>query len=188
MRQRFALALLSGLLTLLCACGPGTGGTGTGPPPGLVAQAGAEPAPVCSAAFAGLLACPANNGSHAFNEGTAAVQFLSAGTQPAYVITFSGNRVSLEGGCPRQSFEGEWGRLLAPNTGPEAPSLFFGSLSDARMIDPLASRMHIEAQGLSADGTPTLQLSLRDAQGQLVLGPLLLQRSAGTGTRARSCA
>lgn len=171
-----AAALLAALLAL-SSCGPGTGGTGTGREAGdyYMSLAGASAAAVCAEPWASArLACmvplpvSATGSAHS---GTAKLQFTSVGQVAAatFGAVFDGNTVQLQGGCPRQSFSGDWG---LSNGGGGA---FVGAYESTRTPAPEPARLLVRS---AADGQ-NLQLELRALDGSLLLGPLLLQPGAG---------
>jgi len=178
--------LLAGLLgLLLSACGPGTGGSGlTTESHGYLALAGAKSAPLCSAPWADQLACglpPGSSGVSPDHPGTAKVLYASSASNPDFVLSFEGNELKLEGGCPRLSYSGEWGQ---PGSGAAA---FFGGYLDAGLIQPVLAMGIVQALVPSSDGTPRLQLELRSASGQ-VLALLQLQKlSSGAQASPRGC-
>ncbi|MEJ5999696.1 hypothetical protein [Paucibacter soli] len=172
---------------LLSACGPGTGGTGlTSESQNYLAKAGAQSAPVCSAPWATQLSCEPPIGSNSISPnhpGTLKVQYASsAGANPEFVLSFEGNKLSLEGGCPRVSYSAEWGQAGS------APALFYGGYLDAKLIEPVLAMGMVQALAPSSGdgGTPRLQLELRNGSGQL-LALLQLQRLSGNQTTPRSC-
>ncbi len=168
-------ALLSmAALLVLQACGPGTGGTGTGRDADYLALAGASAAPVCASAWAQQsLACVSTGGAGA---GTAALQFSSGGPQPDYVLRFEGNAMQLLGGCPRLSFDGDWGLL------PSGVSQFFGGYLQPSMVSEAAATLTV-----SAAEAGQLRVELRAADGRLLLGPLLVSRVSGAELQPKPC-
>ena len=170
-------ALLAALLALV-SCGPGTGGTGTGREPTeyYLGLAGASAGAVCAENWAtSRLACVAPlpvSASSIGHPGTARASFVSVGQVSAATFTavFDGNTVQLQGGCPRQSFSGDWG--LSGSSG-----AFYGAHESPRTPAPGPARLLVR---VAADGQ-NLQLELRALSGALLLGPLLLQRSPGLG-------
>lgn len=166
-------AVLAALLSL-AACGPGTVGTGTGPDnTDYLALAGATPAPVCNAPWAERLACsgnpPMGGGNNQNRGGTQPVWFASVGSVAAadFVARFEGDAVVLEGGCPRQRFEGDWGMDA------QGQSAFFGSLQSGRP-SPTPEIHRLEVR--EAPEPSALLLELQAPDGRRLLGPLLMQR------------
>ena len=141
MKPKHVLALT--IAVLMSACGPGVGGTGRpAESREFVNLAGAQSVPVCSAPWAGLLSCqpPVTGNAVAANHpGTSKVQYASSGgPNPEFVLSFEGNKLSLEGGCPRISFDGEWAQI-----GSET-ALFFGGYLSANLIPTGSGHCHCE--------------------------------------------
>jgi len=170
---------------LLTACGPGTGGSGlVADPREFMSLAGANAIPVCSASWASQLTCEppvVNNVVSPTHPGTAKVQFASdASTRPEFVVSFEGNLIRLEGGCPRISYVGEWGQ-------PEGKAAsFYGSYLDASLIQSTLAIGAVKSVPVSDASTPRLQLELRNDSGRLMM-LLQLQKLAGTQTTPRVC-
>lgn len=177
--------LASVLLLLLSACGPGTGGTGSGDGAGFLSAAGASASPVCGAPWASLLLCKSIGASapglSANDPGTPRLQFFSGSGAGAadYVLTFEGNRISLTGGCPRISFDGEWGSTPAGKTA------FYGGYLDRKLVQAIAAQLAVE--GPSTATPASLQLSLRLSDTQAVLLPVLTAQKANTEVQAKPC-
>ena len=151
-------------LLLLAGCGPGVGGTGTG---GAALSAfGASAASVCSSAVAFELGCaqaPAPSGPGT-SSGVLPIQFVDAAGQ--VTLDVDGNDARLASSCLGLHFNGEFGRSAAGEG-------FFGTLQvDATGVDALAT-----LSVLAARGGGGLTVELRDVDGQLVAGPLLLRRA-----------
>ena len=185
MKPKHVLALT--IAALSRACGPGVGGTGrTAEPREFAVQAGAQPVPVCSAAWAGLLNCQPpvinSNAVAADHPGTTKIQYASdSSAQPEWVLSFEGNKISLEGGCPRVSFTGEWGQVGS------AVPLYFGGYLNAKLIQPVLATGAVKALPPSnLESVPGLQLELRSEDGQL-LNLLQLQKLSGNSSSPRSC-
>jgi hypothetical protein len=184
-KPKHVLALT--IAVLLSACGPGVGGTGRpAESREFAVQAGAQPAPVCSAAWAGMLNCqpPVINTSAVAidHPGTTKVQYASDSSgQPEWVLSFEGNKLSLEGGCPRVSYTAEWGQV-----GGAAP-LYFGGYLNAKLIQPVLATGTVKVLPPSnLDSVPGLQLELRGEDGQL-LTLLQLQKLSGNTSNPRNC-
>lgn len=145
---------------LLAACGPGVGGTGTGaePAPGLAAVQASD---LCTSGLAAALACPAGAASApGLPTGTAAVDFLNSTTR----AQIQGQHIELTLPCQSLNFSGNWGTV-----GGEAPR-FHGTVTSPAANG--AAQLEVLAEG------DQLRLRLFNPQGQLLLGPLLLQRLA----------
>lgn len=173
------------LVLLLTACGPGTGGSGlVANARDFMSMAGAQASPVCSAAWSTQLSCEPpvlNQVVSANHPGTTKVQYASdASGSPEFVVSFEGNQVSLEGGCPRISYVGEWGQ-------PEGKvASFYGSYLDASLIQSTLGVGAIKALPAGSDGAARLQVELRNDSGRLLV-LLQLQKLSGKQTVPRSC-
>lgn len=184
MKPKHVLALT--IAVLMSACGPGVGGTGRpAESREFVNLAGAQSVPVCSAPWAGLLSCqpPVTGNAVAANHpGTSKVQYASSGgPNPEFVLSFEGNKLSLEGGCPRISFDGEWAQI-----GSET-ALFFGGYLSANLIQPALATATVKAlPPTSSDGQPGIQLEVRSASGQL-LTLLQMKKLSDNQTGPRNC-
>lgn len=170
---------------LLSACGPGTGGSGGELESSeFLAQAGARAAPVCAATWTQGLSCEppvVNNVVPPSHPGTTRVQFASdASGRPEFVLSFEGNQISLEGGCPRRSYVGTWGQ-------PDGKAAaFFGGYLDASLSQATLGIGTVKVLPASGEGAAGLQLELRSSSGQL-LTLLQVQKLAGSQTSPRSC-
>jgi hypothetical protein len=166
LHTRAAAALVAGLISaLLTACGPGVGGTGTGetggnsPISGLDAF-GAAPASVCSGALADLLGCaPATTG--------AAAQPRPAAVLLADTIDARRVQVRLQGAaaevlvpCAGLLFTGQWGVVAGQ------PARYYGLAGPEGALRPAT----LDAQLVGS----AVQLTLRDSDGRLLLGPVLV--------------
>ena len=166
-------ACAGALLLCLAACGPGTGGTGTGSE--VLATFGATSASVCSADFAKNLACSAASLPAA---GTQPVHYSNLASGATLAMTIEGNHVQLSSRCSALSFSGDWG-LKAP-----AEARFFGLLIDAAgAAARLATLDALPAPGVTAN----LVLTLREADGKLVLGAVTLEPLPAPVTVAAKC-
>ena len=161
------------LLLCLAACGPGTGGTGTGSE--VLSTFGATSASVCSADFAKDLAC---NAASLPTVGTQPVYYSNLASGATLAMTIEGNHVQLSSRCTALGFSGDWG-LKAP-----ADARFFGLLSDAAGAAPrLATLDALPAPGVTAN----LVLTMREADGKLVLGAVTLEPLPAPVTVAAKC-
>lgn len=155
-------AWIVGMLSF-AGCGPGVGGTGTG---GAAFVAfGASATSVCNGAIAAELACsqaPVPSGPGA--TGTLPVQFVDAAGQ--ITLDVNGNLAELEASCLRLRFNGEFGRGAGGAEG------FFGSYEvDGNGIDVLAALSAVPVAG------GALTIELRDIDGHVAVGPVLLRRA-----------
>lgn len=163
-RRWLASCALAGIL-LLPACGPGVGGTGTGN--GLDAGAiglerfGAAPASVCVESFAPLLGCETVIGS---DQPVLTDEHVFAG--PCAVAAFRGDVVDLDILCEGLHFSGRWGIDGAGR------SRYFGLAG----TDPQLSMSEPATLEVVADGE-TLQLTLRAADSEILVGPLPVRPS-----------
>jgi len=163
-RALVASAWMLGAL-LLAGCGPGVGGTGTGDE--AFAAFGASAAPVCGSAVAAELSCPSAPAVPVPPAGTLPVQFVDAAGQ--VVLGLNGNLAQLDASCLRLHFSGEFG------TGTGGLQGFFGSYEiGANGIDVLAALSTVPVAGGGA-----LTIELRDVDGQVAVGPVLLRRAIG---------
>lgn len=162
-------------LLLAAGCGPGVGGTGTG---GTLSDFGARPASVCTSDAASALACPGSGvgnvttgASTAIEEGTALVHFADA--DRGVRVAFAANAVELDAPCRLLRFSGDFG-ITATND-----ARFFGTYSDgAAPVRPAS----LQVTATAAPGQ--LSATLRDADGRIVLGPVMLQRVAAPAAAA----
>lgn len=160
-RPRWRPALAAAALTalvVLAACGPGVGGSGTGEDQNALPSFGASPAALCSGEFAALLAC-ASAGS-----GTGAVAFRGQAGGESVSLVLDGNGAELRVGCTLLRFRGLWGQLAGQ------PPRFYGYLDPDGA--PVVATLEARLEGSS------IVLTLRDANGSAVIGPLPV--SAGT--------
>jgi hypothetical protein len=153
-------AAMAALAWLLAGCGPGVGGSGTGEDQtSALPIFGASAASLCASEFAALLAC-GTPPSAAPNVGTTALAFVGTlGGVPAS-LRLQGNQADLRVGCVALRFRGEWGRL-----GSQAPR-FYGYVDQ----DGTAVVATMEARLVGN----AIELTLRDANGSVLFGPLLV--------------
>lgn len=177
--------LCAACLTWLAACGPGTGGTGTGETTSLYLGAfGASAGNVCTSAFGGTLSCTdttagtGSGGTPATTGGTLAVHFADSESGGEVRVVIDGNTLHLEARCGDLRFEGDWGI-----TG-SGDARFFGSFGgfDTAATSPATLAVEI-VPGLGN----ALRLTLRQADGRLLLGPLVLLRVAAAATAPADC-
>jgi hypothetical protein len=157
---------------LFAGCGPGVGGTGTGD--AAFAAFGASAAPVCGGVVAAALACPSAPAGPPLT-GTLPVQFADAAGQ--IVLQLNGNVAQLDDSCLKLRFSGEFGTAAGGTQG------FFGSYEiDNNGFDVLAALSTAPVAGSGA-----LTVELRDVDGRVVVGPVLLQRATGPLPAPSSC-
>jgi hypothetical protein len=162
-RTWLASAWTLGML-LFSGCGPGVGGTGTGD--AALAAFSVSAASVCGGAIAAELACsqpPGPAGPAA--TGTLPVQFVDSAGQVTFEV--NGNLAQLDASCLRLRFSGEFGMGTGSVEG------FFGSYEvDGNGIDVLAALSAVPVVGGGA-----LTIELRDVDGHVAVGPVLLRRA-----------
>jgi hypothetical protein len=165
---RLRAILLAGLLVLLSACGPGVGGTGTGsvPDPGTSGLQffGATAQDVCLSPLAGTLGCVAVVGSD--TPRLPAARHFATGCA---VASFSGDAVVLDALCSGWFFSGRWG------VGADGEARYHGLVGP----DPVLPPSHPATLDVQASGAD-LVLTLRAADGQVLVGPLVLSPVPGT--------
>ncbi len=165
-RTNLALALTA----WLAACGPGSGGTGTGETGAAFAVFGATAASVCTSGLAGALGCGPVIGSPASNPGIevpSMVNFSNVAQGGSLSVAIQANSVELEDRCRNLRFTGDWG-ITATND-----ARFFGSYSVNSMA-PVISALSVQP---APSGNPgDLTVTLRDASGRAVLGPVTLKQ------------
>lgn len=170
-RGWLASAWMLGML-LFAGCGPGVGGTGTGD--AAFAAFSASAASVCSGVIAAELTCPLGPAGPAAT-GTLPILFVDAAGQ--VTLELNGNLATLDASCLRLHFSGEFGRGTAGAQG------FFGSYEiDANGIDVLAA---LTAVPVAAGGALTVEL--RDVDGRVAVGPVLLHRVTGPLPAPKAC-
>lgn len=147
------------LLMSLQGCGPGVGGSGTGQ--GLDTF-GAAAAPLCASDIASALACPAGTGSvnPAADPGTAPVYFADTIDGRRVAVKVQGQTLELLAPCVGIRFQGQWGVL----TGQAAR--FYGFNGEGSSAQPAQVRASLVSGGL--------QLTVLDASGNTLLGPVLV--------------
>lgn len=166
---RAACRAALGLLALvIAACGPGVGGTGTGygDEPGAAGLAwfAAQPEPVCNGALASMLACSA---VVAGGSGLPTREVTLSGA--CAVATLEKDQIVLDVICGGWVFAGRWGR------GADAVGRYYGLIG----TDPRAQPTDPGTLDVQVDGA-RLTVWLRDANGALVAGPLVLDAATGS--------
>lgn len=157
--------LAAAALLVLAACGPGVGGSGTGEDMSALPGFGASAAPLCGGELAPLLACaPATGGAVDPAGGTGLVAFRGQAGGEVVSLVLQGNGAELRVGCTLLRFRGQWGQLAGQ------PPRFYG------YVDPDGAPVvaTLEARRVGSE----LELTLRDANGSVVSGPLRV--AAGT--------
>lgn len=162
-------ALCLTLALALSACGPGLTGTGTGASVvGLTAFNATEQA-LCGAPFAANIGCatgaaPSPLGGPAYFESGAGAALVRA--------VFDANVMVLTAPCTGFKFEGAWARSAALG------DRFYG----AQESDGGATLLAANAEVAAVDGG--LQITVQNAQAQVLLGPVVLQRQAAAPAAA----
>ena len=163
------LWLLACWLVSLQACGPGVGGTGTGQSAAELAVFGASAASVCGAALAGSLSCGTDVPIVGATVGTKPLQYIDATAGANTLVDFQDNSVHLVANCQRLDFIGDWGVTAAQD------QRYFGSVLTFGQLARAPATLLVQADPASLTGD--LIAVLRDAQGKLLLGPLVLKRA-----------
>lgn len=175
-RTTLAAALLAAAL-LAAGCGPSSGGTGTG---ASFVTFGANAANVCLSNFAGALDCGSSGSIITapgdIGQGTQVSRFADLATGGNVAVTFQANQIELKARCQRVTFNGQWGIAGASD------ARFFGSyMLDSGGAEVLAS---ISVQSLPGGA---LQVVMREADGRLVLGPVVLQKVPAPVAQPAAC-
>ena len=176
-------AIAAVLLAWLGGCGPGVGGTGTGESDAF-ATFGATAAAVCSAPFAASLSCSGaitqpGDPILPANQGTLVTRFADLPEGANVSVVIEANSIRLDALCEKIHFIGDWGIAGAND------ARFFGSW----MRDPSPQRLPatLSVQASSSATPGQLALTLRDAAGRVVLGPVTLQRVAAFAAGVAVC-
>jgi hypothetical protein len=168
-------AALVAAMLFLPGCGPGTGGTGNGENTAPLDYFGAAPANVCTTGPVSALACPpgGNTGAVGANEppsassGSDGVLFADVTGTNDVAVGITGNRVALTARCLDLHFEGDWG-LAGGSDG-----RYFGRYRFGPDGQSVLASLTVQAAG---SDNKSLSALLRDHEGRVVLGPLLLRR------------
>lgn len=177
--------LCTAWLAWLAACGPGTGGTGSGETNSLELDVfGASASSVCASPLGSTLSCagtPASSGgggAAATTDGTLAVHFTSGANGGEVHVAIDGNTLRLEARCSGLRFVGDWG--IAGS----GEARFFGSFGS---FDTAATTPATLAVEIVPGHDDALQVTLRHADGRLLLGPLVLLRVAAAVAAPAVC-
>lgn len=157
------------LAALASGCGPTGGGTGGGSAFTL-SSFGAKSADVCQSTVADTLACPTVSVAGAQTAGHPAWSGELAGQRVRLLL--SGNDAQLQHGCHAGEFEGAWGVL------PDGTSRYFGGYRSSPDGGEVAATLELNS---GSDGL-TLVATVRDTQGAMLLGPVLLTVGSAPGT------
>jgi hypothetical protein len=172
-------------LAIIAACGPGTGGTGTGTTPSALDYFGATPANVCTSGPSSALACTETS-----NPGTVGAVIPpspgNASERPLIFANGSGNinlflednRASLIERCSTLTFDGNWGVTSNKD------AKFFGEYTTANNGTRVLASLSASSVGFEGK---SLEVTLRDASGQVTLGPVKLDRVFGPTNNPAAC-
>ena len=180
LRAGLLVGLLAGLAAGLSACGPGVGGTGTGQSATELSLFGASTASVCNAPLAGSLSCGPDATLVDPHSGTKPVRYMDATVGTNTLVDFADNSVHLVATCQRLDFIGDWGITATQD------QRYFGSVQMAGQPKRTPATLLVQPDAASAGGD--LIAVLRDAQGKLLLGPLVLRRAPALLPVAPACA
>ncbi len=177
-------ALLVGLVSMV-GCGPGTGGTGSGSTSSPLDLFGAVPANICASGPSSALACPTpiNPGTVDMETPQPAVNgtdgVLFSTTEGADIeLVLTQNRATLNDRCLNLVFEGDWGTLAGAN------ARFFGQHTIGSSAVPILSSLTVQEVDAEIKG---LDVTLRDADGRVVIGPVTLRRVLAPTSNPAAC-
>ena len=170
LRARWAsLAWASLCAVLLAACGPGVGGSGTGGTLDPLPALGASAQGLCASDLAPLLDCgPGAVGAPTPGPGTGTVYFTDTIDGRRVLVRLEGNTIALDVPCAGLRFSGTWASI-----GGQA-ARFYGFTGPDTALMPATLEARITGN--------SLQLTLRDAAGLVLLGPVLVTRTPAAGT------
>jgi hypothetical protein len=175
-------ALLAALLALP-GCGPSSGGTGTGETGSALVLFGATAVNVCTASFAKSLGCPPT-GSGAVPtspdaQGSTMVNFSDTAQGGNISVAIQAQTIELSARCRGLHFLGDWG-ITASND-----ARFFGNyrIDNAGGSVPAS----LSVQSSAGGGNNELQVTIRDADGRVVLGPVTVQRVPAPAAPTLAC-
>ena len=155
----------------LAACGPGLGGTGTGDSEPLLQFFNATATSVCGAPFSTSLSCAGADAApgsmpQPAAQGTAVTRFVDQPNAANITVTIEANSIVLDARCLGIHFAGDWGITAASD------ARFFGNYARDSAAVRTPGSLSVQATS-KAD---QLSLTLRDADGRVLLGPTTLQR------------
>ena len=154
-------ALLAVIAAFVIGCGPSTGGTGTGASVVGLQHFQATPQSLCGAAVSTAAGCLSTSPN--LDRPPA---YFASGTGDV-VATIDDNDVVIDARCARLVFEGTWATSAARG------ARFYGAILVGTPVVDLAPAT--AAMQTAGDGT-SLEFTLRDANDQLLLGPVVLAR------------
>lgn len=146
---------------------------------------GATPANICTTGPTSALACPQPSNTGAVGavnppsvaNGTDGVFFST--TEGADInLTLTGNRAILNDRCLSLNFEGDWG-VVGTND-----ARFFGQYTLGNNTPPVLSTLTAQAVGTD---NKNLSVTLRDATGRVLLGPITLRRVLAPTSNLAAC-
>ena len=164
-----ALMWVPALMSALTACGPGVGGTGTGQSAADLVVFGATATSVCAAPLAGSLSCGTDTVIVVSSAGTEPVRYIDTALGANTLVDFRDNSVHVSAQCQRLDFIGDWGVTATQD------QRYFGSVLLNGQLNRMPATLLVQADPASPSGD--LIAVLRDAQGRLLLGPLVLKRA-----------
>lgn len=164
---------------LLVACGPNSGGTGTGDS---LTAAGATAANLCASAFAEQLAC-GTNGNLADQpggpgKGTDMIRYADFASGGNVTVTFEANQVQLSARCQGLWFRGDWGLVNGVD------ARFFGIYGTQSTDEQPLATLSVRT---ALDSTGALEVLLRDGEGRVLLGPVLLEKATPAMPQPSAC-
>jgi hypothetical protein len=165
LRQRAGLGWLATLLAaVLAGCGPGVGGTGTGDTGSALAYFGASPASLCSSEIAGLVACRYDGTTATAVPGATPVLLVDAAEGARVRVRLQEDGAELVDACAPLAFRGQWGVIAGQ------AARFYGHIDPDGA--PAAATLEAQASGAG------MQLTLRDGEGRVLLGPVVVTVTA----------
>ena len=176
--------LCTAWLAWLAACGPGTGGTGTGETGSLyLGTFGASASSVCTSTFGSTLSCAGTPAgvdapASAASAGSLVAHFSDRMAGGATDLTIEGNSAHLEASCRGLHFDGDWGIAAAGD------ARFFGRYGTTAAPAPVAATLAVDAV---PGKDHVLRVTLQQADGAVVLGPLELSRVATPPSEPAVC-
>lgn len=169
-----AAAALAAAITLgLAACGPGSGGSGDGE--SALARFGATGAPLCSSDIGNALDCPVLGSGNP--SGTTMVFYSDIGSGNNVAVRVDGNALQLSARCLGLQFDGHWG-IAAHND-----ARFFGTYTGPSAPQPALASLTVGAGANNQE----LFVLLRDFEGRVLLGPVLVRRVSAPVANPSAC-
>jgi hypothetical protein len=163
-----ALMTLLASLAFLSGCGPGVGGSGTGATADPLAASGASAASVCSGELAALLSCPPGTASAPSPAGSSVVTLADTIDGKRVQVRLQGDLIEIDSPCAQLQFRGQWGSVGGQ------PGRYFGFTSPDATPTPASAAAQLSGSGVL--------LTVRDAAGRVLLGPVQLNVVASLAT------